>query len=90
MRSWMSDANLQKNPLREGQGRLVLFRTAMETSKGHKLVAWDYKSLEVMIGACHSQDPNMMRYVTDSTTDMHRDSAKDCFLMMFQRMLGKL
>lgn len=80
MRSSMSDVNLQNNFKRDKEASGFI-RTAMKPSKGHKLVAWDYKSLEVMIGACHSQDPNMMRYVTDSTTDMHRDSAKDCFLL---------
>lgn len=76
----MGDVNLQNNFKRDKEASGFI-RTAMKPSKGHKLVAWDYKSLEVMIGACHSQDPNMMRYVTDSTTDMHRDSSKDCFLL---------
>lgn len=80
MRSAMSNVNLQNNFKRDKEASSYI-RTAMRPSKGNKLVAWDYKSLEVMIGACHSQDPNMMRYVTDSTTDMHRDSAKDCFLL---------
>ena len=41
----------------------------------------DYSSAEVHIAACYSQDPSLVRYVTDSSTDMHRDLAADVFLM---------
>jgi DNA polymerase I-like protein with 3'-5' exonuclease and polymerase domains len=33
------------------------------------------------INGTHSKDPNMKKYIVDSTTDMHRDSAMDCFIL---------
>ena len=41
----------------------------------------DYSSAEVHIAACYSQDPSLIRYVTDSSADMHHDLAADVFLM---------
>ena len=39
----------------------------------------DFGSLEVRIAACYHQDPTMIKYIKDETTDMHRDMAQQIF-----------
>ena len=49
--------------------------------KGHKLIAYDYKSLEVLINACHSRDKNLIEFTSNPEKDMHRSSAADIFML---------
>jgi uracil-DNA glycosylase family 4 len=46
---------------------------------GNKIIEYDYKGVEVSIGACVHKDPNMITYILDESTDMHRDTAMDLF-----------
>jgi DNA polymerase I-like protein with 3'-5' exonuclease and polymerase domains len=41
----------------------------------------DFKSIEVAINACYNKDTNLIKYVSDPTTDMHRDMAKQIFIL---------
>lgn len=41
----------------------------------------DYSQIEVRISTCYHKDPEMIRYNKDPTTDMHRDTACDLFLL---------
>jgi uracil-DNA glycosylase family 4 len=41
----------------------------------------DYSSIEVKTAAILTQDPSLIKYVTDPTTDMHRDTACDIWLI---------
>ena len=41
----------------------------------------DYSSIEVKTAAMYTQDPSLIKYVTDPTTDMHRDTACDIWLI---------
>lgn len=39
----------------------------------------DYSGIEVSIGACYHLDPEMIRYILEPDTDMHRDTASQLF-----------
>lgn len=41
----------------------------------------DYGSLEVRIAGCYTKDPVLLKYINDTSTDMHRDTAIDLFLL---------
>ncbi len=41
----------------------------------------DYGQQEVRVSACYNKDPVLIKYIKDSSTDMHRDAAADLFLM---------
>lgn len=79
-RSSSSDPNLQNNPKRDPEAKEYI-RRAIRPSPGHKLVEYDHAQLEVRIAACHNKDPNLIKYILDPTTDMHRDSAMDCYIL---------
>ena len=40
----------------------------------------DYKSLEVMVSASYHHDPQMIKYLQDPESDMHRDTACDMYI----------
>lgn len=50
---------------------------------GHHLVEIDFNTLEVRIAYCYHKDPVMFKYLTDPTTDMHRDMAMKLFKLEF-------
>lgn len=77
-RSSSSSPNFQNFPKRD-QAAQDLIRTIIVPRKGNRLIEYDYKSIEVSISACYHQDPAMIKYVTDPTTDMHRDMAIQLF-----------
>lgn len=49
--------------------------------KGNQIMEVDYSGIEVCISACYNQDPELIRYITDPETDMHRDVASDLYMM---------
>lgn len=52
---------------------------SIEEYIGNKMMDFDYGAMEVRIIACYTQDPTLMAYIFDDTTDMHRDMAIDIF-----------
>jgi DNA polymerase-1 len=72
--------NLQNSPLHDPiQGPLI--RKAFIPSKGNHLVEVDFSQLEVRIAQCYHFDPTMYDYIMDESTDMHRDTAADMWLI---------
>jgi DNA polymerase I-like protein with 3'-5' exonuclease and polymerase domains len=53
----------------------------MKPSRGCKIVDSDYRALEVAINASYSNDKSLLKYLNDPSTDMHRDTAADCYLL---------
>jgi len=45
------------------------------------LIGYDYKSIEVVVAALYTRDENLIRYVRDPNTDMHRDAARKLFIV---------
>lgn len=79
-RSSSSDVNIQNQPKRD-KAAMKLIRSFIRPSKGNRIIEFDYKSLEVCINAAYSKDPTLTKYIVDPTSDMHRDSSADCFLL---------
>ena len=72
--------NFQNIPIRDPYvGKLI--RSGIFPSKGNKLAELDYASIEVKMAAIVTGDPNLKKYVLDPTTDMHRDSAQDIWML---------
>ena len=70
--------NFQNIPKRDEEA-MNICRRAIFPRPGHQLVEVDYSSIEVKISTCHHKDPVMLKYMTDPTSDMHRDMAIQIF-----------
>jgi len=77
-RSSCSSPNLQNVPVRDAEVMKVI-RRAFIPRKGHHFCEPDYSQIEVRVSACYNHDPKLIRYLTDKSSDMHRDSAIDIF-----------
>lgn len=77
-RSTSDSPNFQNLPKRSANANLV--RDLVIPRKGNKLIEYDYKGVEVCISACVHKDPQMIKYIRDPTTDMHRDMAQEILL----------
>lgn len=78
-RSSSNSPNFQNIPKREPEVKRAI-RTLLKPHPGQRLVEYDYKAVEVAVSACYNKDPNLIRYVTDPSTDMHRDTGMELFL----------
>lgn len=94
-RSSSTNPNWQNLPKRDEMAKNYV-RRGICAPKGHHLFEADYGSLEVRIAACYTQDPKLIGYILDPTTDMHRDSALEIFDMSknefdsLDKKLGKM
>ncbi len=73
-----SNPNFQNIPVRDTEA-MNITRGGIIPSLGSRLVDWDYGSMEVRIIACITQDPVLIKYIEDPSSDMHRDQAMDWF-----------
>ena len=78
-RSSSSGPNFQNIPKRDKEV-MTLLRQILKPAPGMKLMEYDYKAVEVCISACYNKDPNLIKYVTDPSTDMHRDTGCELFM----------
>jgi len=79
-RSSSSNPNFQNMPIRDPEcGEII--RSAFLPPPGFQMVESDYSQLEVRVNASYSGDSHLIRYILDKSTDMHRDSAMDLFLL---------
>ncbi len=70
-----------QNVSARNQEQAEIARKAFIPRKGNILLEVDFKTLEVAIGCCLHLDRNMIRYLKDPKSDMHRDIAKDMFCL---------
>ena len=77
-RSSSDSPNFQNIPKRDPQAKAII-RSTIVPSKGNRLKEYDYKGIEVAVSCCYHKDPNMLKYIIDPTTDMHRDTAMELF-----------
>lgn len=81
-RSSSSNPNVQNWPTRnEEQKKIVRGCIISRFGKRGQIVESDFKSIEVSVGACYHKDRQMIKYLTDKSTDMHRDMAMECYLL---------
>ena len=79
-RSSSDSPNFQNVPKRNKAVQKII-RSCFRPSPGNLLGEYDYGQIEVRISVSYHKDPNMIRYVHDPTTDMHRDMAAQLFCM---------
>lgn len=79
-RSSSDKPNFQNIPNRDKEA-MKLTRNALYPRPGHQLVGFDFSGLEVRIAACYHQDPTMLKYIKDPTSDMHADMAAQLFMI---------
>lgn len=82
-RSSSDSPNFQNIPKRDKEA-LKILRSIFVAPPGFKFKEYDYKGVEVSGSACYHRDPNMITYLTDESTDMHRDTAMDMFFRGLQ------
>jgi uracil-DNA glycosylase family 4 len=88
-RSSSSNVNWQNFPKRDKES-FKIARSGIIPRKGHCIGEVDYGQIEVRIGSCYHHDPVMIKYITDPTTDMHRDSASEIFLLEQDQVTKKI
>jgi len=81
-RSSSDSPNFQNIPKRDEEAMNIV-RKALYPRPGHQLLEVDYGNLEVRIGACYHKDPNMIKYIKDPKTDMHRDMMAQIFKLEY-------
>jgi DNA polymerase I len=79
-RSSSDRPNFQNIPKRD-KDTMRLIRKALFPRPGHQLMEVDYSGLEVRIAATYHEDPTMLKYIMDPSTDMHRDMAEQIYLL---------
>ena len=84
-RSSSSNPNYQNVPIRDPAAGRIL-RRAIRPRAGHVLLEVDFSGIEVRVGACYHKDPQMIKYITDPTTDMHRDMAMECYRLELEEV----
>lgn len=88
-RSSSSYPNFQNIPVRVEEAKRSS-RSGIIPLPGHRLCEIDYGSLEVRVIGMATRDPNLMAYLFDPTTDMHRDQAEDIFIIPESDVTGQL
>lgn len=78
-RSSADSPNFQNIPKRDKEMKKLL-RSLFVAPKGYRFMEMDYKSLEVMVSASYHHDPQMIKYLQDPESDMHRDTACDMYI----------
>lgn len=79
-RSSADSPNFQNIPKRDEESMNICRRAIFPRLK-HQIGEVDYSGIEVRISECYHKDPNMMKYILDPSSDMHRDMAQQIFLI---------
>jgi uracil-DNA glycosylase family 4 len=88
-RSSSSDPSFHNIPKRDEFSKKAC-RRGIKPRKGRGLLSSDFSGVEVAISACYNKDKNLIKYVTDEKTDMHRDSAADIWTLPQEEVSGKI
>lgn len=79
-RSSSDHPNFQNVPIRDDES-MKLVRQALYPRPGHQFLEADFKAIEVAVNACYNHDTNLLKYMRDPASDMHRDMAKQIFML---------
>ncbi len=70
--------NAQNFPRRNPELEKIV-RRCFVPEPGHHWLENDFSGIEVKISCCYHHDPTLIKYVTDPTSDMHRDTGAELF-----------
>jgi len=76
LRSSSQNPNFQNIPKRDELSKYIT-RSGLKPSPGNRLIELDFSGAEVITSAAYNKDPNLIKYLIDDKTDMHRDNAAD-------------
>lgn len=79
--------NLANVPKRDPEAQKIC-RQAIKARPGHLILSADFKGVEVSMGCCYHNDPNMITYVSDASKDMHRDMGMKLFFLILEEIKG--
>lgn len=79
-RSSSSGVNFQNIPTRDKEVKRMI-RGAFLPRPGHQILEIDFKGAEVCVACCYHRDPAMYDYLCDPSKDMHRDMAKQLYIL---------
>jgi hypothetical protein len=80
-RSSVDSPNTQNIPIREPDIAALIRPCFIPRSIRRQICELDFSGAEVKVSACYNKDPNLLRYIKDKTTDMHRDMAMECYAL---------
>jgi DNA polymerase-1 len=80
-RSSGSEPNFHNFPIRRPEIAKLIRSAFIPRSPKRRIVEFDFKGIEVSVSACYNKDPVLIKYVSDATTDMHRDMAMQCYML---------
>ena len=76
LRSSSQRPNFQNIPNRDELSKFIT-RSGLKPSLGNRFIELDYRGAEVITSAAYNKDPNLIHYLLNKNTDMHRDNAAD-------------
>ena len=79
-RSSSDRPNFQNIPKRDEEASNICRRALLPRPR-NQLLEIDFSGLEVSIAACYHKDPTMLKYLKDPDSDLHRDMAKQIFMV---------
>lgn len=86
-RSSGSKPNIMNFPVRN-EMLAEIVRKCVIPPKGYRIGEIDLSGAEVCGSCCYHKDPRMIKYVTDPSTNMHRDMAMQCYKLPFEEVKG--
>jgi len=88
-RSSSEKPNAQNIPSHEEYAKKMC-RSGILAPKDYYLIEWDYSGIEVSTSCMYHHDSNMINYVSDESTNMHRDISMDLWLLPKKEMTTKI
>lgn len=85
-RSSCSDPNMQNIPIRDLDIASIIRPCFIPRSHNRYIAELDFSGIEVRVSACYNKDPNLLTYIRDPSTDMHRDMAMECYLLLLEQV----
>jgi len=80
-RSSADSPNVQTMPIRDEDMSSLIRPCFIPRHSKWRFTERDFSGIEVRTCACNCKDPNLIKYIYDKTSDMHRDLAQQLFML---------
>jgi len=77
---------MQNIPIRDPEIAEIIRPSFIPRASNRQIGELDFSGVEVRVSACYNKDPNLLTYIRDETTDMHRDMAMECYILLIEQM----
>ncbi len=89
-RSSVSDPNTQNIPIRDTYVASLVRPCFISRWRNGQIGEADFSGVEVRVSACYNKDPQLLTYIKDKTTDMHRDMGMECYKLSKSQMTKEI